>query len=79
MVSGDPAPSVTWERINGEVDDPEKYKTRYDERAREHYLEVRKEYSNKMHNLLYINNYFHTFKIRDILLCEIRTLFNCYY
>ncbi|XP_060925116.1 immunoglobulin-like and fibronectin type III domain-containing protein 1 [Limanda limanda] len=40
MVSGEPAPTVTWRRNNGEVDDLEKYKTRYDERAREHYLEI---------------------------------------
>ncbi|XP_069389375.1 immunoglobulin-like and fibronectin type III domain-containing protein 1 isoform X2 [Paralichthys olivaceus] len=40
MVSGEPAPTVTWERHNGEVDDPEKYKNRYDERAREHILEI---------------------------------------
>ncbi|XP_034563038.1 immunoglobulin-like and fibronectin type III domain-containing protein 1 [Notolabrus celidotus] len=40
MVSGDPAPTVTWERKNGEVTDPEKYNTRFDERAQEHILEV---------------------------------------
>lgn len=48
MVSGEPVPTVTWERNKGEVNDQEKYKTRYDERAREHILEVRKEYLNKM-------------------------------
>lgn len=42
MVSGEPAPTVTWGRNKGEIDDPEKYKTRYDERAQEHILEVRK-------------------------------------
>jgi len=42
MVNGEPAPTVTWGRNKGEVDDPEKYKTRYDERAQEHILEVRK-------------------------------------
>ncbi|TNN27417.1 Immunoglobulin-like and fibronectin type III domain-containing protein 1 [Liparis tanakae] len=42
MVSGEPAPAVTWGRNKGEVDDPEKYTTRYDERAQEHVLEVRK-------------------------------------
>lgn len=41
MVSGEPAPAVTWGRNKGEVDDPEKYMTRYDERAQEHVLEVR--------------------------------------
>lgn len=44
MVNGEPAPTVTWERKKGNVSDPEKYKTRYDERAREHILEVRKQY-----------------------------------
>lgn len=41
MVSGEPAPTVTWGRNKGEIDDPEKYKPRYDERTREHILEVR--------------------------------------
>ncbi|XP_070693468.1 immunoglobulin-like and fibronectin type III domain-containing protein 1 [Pempheris klunzingeri] len=40
MVNGEPAPTVTWGRNKGEVDDPEKYKTRYDERAQEHILEI---------------------------------------
>ncbi|XP_075952827.1 immunoglobulin-like and fibronectin type III domain-containing protein 1 [Anarhichas minor] len=40
MVSGEPAPAVTWGRNKGEVDDPEKYKTRYDDRAQEHILEI---------------------------------------
>uniref|UniRef100_A0A8C6LZP4 Immunoglobulin like and fibronectin type III domain containing 1, tandem duplicate 2 n=1 Tax=Nothobranchius furzeri TaxID=105023 RepID=A0A8C6LZP4_NOTFU len=40
MVSGEPAPIVTWTRIKGEVDDPEKYKTRFDERTRENILEI---------------------------------------
>ncbi|XP_017264022.1 immunoglobulin-like and fibronectin type III domain-containing protein 1 [Kryptolebias marmoratus] len=40
MVSGEPAPTVTWGRSKGEGDDPEKYKTRYDERTREHILEI---------------------------------------
>ncbi|XP_029286583.1 immunoglobulin-like and fibronectin type III domain-containing protein 1 [Cottoperca gobio] len=40
IVGGEPAPAVTWGRNNGEVDDPEKYKTRYDERAQEHILEL---------------------------------------
>uniref|UniRef100_A0A665TL57 Immunoglobulin like and fibronectin type III domain containing 1, tandem duplicate 2 n=1 Tax=Echeneis naucrates TaxID=173247 RepID=A0A665TL57_ECHNA len=40
MVSGEPAPTVTWERNKGDVNDPEKYKTRYDGRTREHILEI---------------------------------------
>uniref|UniRef100_A0A8C3G5J5 Immunoglobulin like and fibronectin type III domain containing 1, tandem duplicate 2 n=1 Tax=Cyclopterus lumpus TaxID=8103 RepID=A0A8C3G5J5_CYCLU len=40
MVSGEPAPAVTWGRKKGEVDDPEKYMARYDERAQEHILEI---------------------------------------
>uniref|UniRef100_A0A672ZJQ1 Immunoglobulin like and fibronectin type III domain containing 1, tandem duplicate 2 n=1 Tax=Sphaeramia orbicularis TaxID=375764 RepID=A0A672ZJQ1_9TELE len=40
MVNGDPEPTVTWERNKGEVNDEEMYKTRYDERAREHILEM---------------------------------------
>uniref|UniRef100_A0A668T1X9 Uncharacterized protein n=1 Tax=Oreochromis aureus TaxID=47969 RepID=A0A668T1X9_OREAU len=40
MVSGEPAPTVTWGRNKGEIDDPEKYKPRYDERTREHILEI---------------------------------------
>lgn len=42
MVSGEPSPTVTWGRNKGEMDDPEKYTTRYYERAREHVLEVSK-------------------------------------
>uniref|UniRef100_UPI0037E99726 immunoglobulin-like and fibronectin type III domain-containing protein 1 n=1 Tax=Semicossyphus pulcher TaxID=241346 RepID=UPI0037E99726 len=40
MVSGDPTPTVTWVRNKSEVNDPEKYKIRYDERAQEHILEL---------------------------------------
>lgn len=40
VVSGDPAPTVTWARNKGDTSDPEKYKPRYDERTREHVLEV---------------------------------------
>ncbi|KAG7494799.1 immunoglobulin-like and fibronectin type III domain-containing protein 1 [Solea senegalensis] len=40
MVSGTPPPTVTWERNKGDVKDTEKYKTRYDARAREHILEI---------------------------------------
>uniref|UniRef100_A0A3P8U4K9 Immunoglobulin like and fibronectin type III domain containing 1, tandem duplicate 2 n=1 Tax=Amphiprion percula TaxID=161767 RepID=A0A3P8U4K9_AMPPE len=35
MVSGEPAPTVTWGRNKGEVEDPQTYKIKYDERARE--------------------------------------------
>lgn len=41
MVSGEPAPKVTWERNKGTMDDSAKYKTRYDARNKEHILEVR--------------------------------------
>uniref|UniRef100_A0A3P9KU82 Immunoglobulin-like and fibronectin type III domain-containing protein 1 n=1 Tax=Oryzias latipes TaxID=8090 RepID=A0A3P9KU82_ORYLA len=40
MVSGEPAPKVTWSRNKGEMNDPEKYKTRYDERTQEYILEI---------------------------------------
>ncbi|XP_038552581.1 immunoglobulin-like and fibronectin type III domain-containing protein 1 [Micropterus salmoides] len=40
MVSGEPAPTVTWGRKKGNIDDPEKFKTRYDQRAQEHILEI---------------------------------------
>uniref|UniRef100_A0A3Q2UK54 Immunoglobulin-like and fibronectin type III domain-containing protein 1 n=1 Tax=Fundulus heteroclitus TaxID=8078 RepID=A0A3Q2UK54_FUNHE len=43
MVSGEPPPAVTWGRTKGEMNDPEKYSTRYDERSREHVLEVSEE------------------------------------
>ena len=41
MVNGNPKPTVTWERINGKLDDPEVFKTRYNERSKEYLLEVR--------------------------------------
>ncbi|XP_073708683.1 immunoglobulin-like and fibronectin type III domain-containing protein 1 [Garra rufa] len=40
VVSGDPAPTVTWARNKGDTSDPEKYKPRYDERNREYVLEI---------------------------------------
>ncbi|KAF4112495.1 hypothetical protein G5714_007290 [Onychostoma macrolepis] len=40
VVSGDPAPTVTWTRNKGDTSDPEQYKPRYDERTREHVLEI---------------------------------------
>ena len=42
IVSGEPAPTVTWGRNKGSVEDPEKYKSRYDDKTQEHVLEVRK-------------------------------------
>ncbi|XP_026202907.1 immunoglobulin-like and fibronectin type III domain-containing protein 1, partial [Anabas testudineus] len=40
MVSGEPAPTVTWVRNKGDTDDPEKFIVRYDERTQEHILEI---------------------------------------
>ncbi|XP_078026390.1 immunoglobulin-like and fibronectin type III domain-containing protein 1 [Epinephelus lanceolatus] len=40
MVSGEPTPTVTWGRNKGDVDDPKKYITRCDARAKEHILEI---------------------------------------
>uniref|UniRef100_A0A3Q4BDY7 Ig-like domain-containing protein n=1 Tax=Mola mola TaxID=94237 RepID=A0A3Q4BDY7_MOLML len=40
IVSGEPAPAVTWGRNNGNVEDPEKYRSRYDDKAQEHILEI---------------------------------------
>lgn len=40
VVSGDPAPTVTWARNKGNTSDPELYKTRFEQRSREHVLEV---------------------------------------
>ncbi|XP_075881054.1 immunoglobulin-like and fibronectin type III domain-containing protein 1 isoform X2 [Nelusetta ayraudi] len=40
MVSGEPAPKVTWGRNKGTVDDSSKYKSRYDARSQEHILEI---------------------------------------
>lgn len=48
MVSGEPAPKVTWERNKGTMDDSAKYKARYDARNKEHVLEVR----NTVHSIL---------------------------
>ncbi|XP_036427021.1 immunoglobulin-like and fibronectin type III domain-containing protein 1 isoform X2 [Colossoma macropomum] len=39
-VTGEPAPTITWARNKGEISDPEKYKTRYDEKSGEYILEV---------------------------------------
>ncbi|XP_077386921.1 immunoglobulin-like and fibronectin type III domain-containing protein 1 isoform X2 [Festucalex cinctus] len=40
IVSGEPTPSVTWGRNKGDVNDTEKYTIRYDEKAKEHVLEI---------------------------------------
>lgn len=42
VINGDPAPTITWARNKGDTTDPEQYKPRYDERNREHVLEVNK-------------------------------------
>lgn len=41
MVTGMPTPTVKWARVKCEDLDPEVYKTRYEERGKEHILEVR--------------------------------------
>uniref|UniRef100_A0A8C6SXN3 Ig-like domain-containing protein n=1 Tax=Neogobius melanostomus TaxID=47308 RepID=A0A8C6SXN3_9GOBI len=46
MVSGVPAPTVTWTRNKCDMSDPEKYKVRLDERAKEYILEVRPDHSD---------------------------------
>lgn len=40
MVSGVPAPTITWTRNKCEMNDPEKYKVKFDERAKEYILEI---------------------------------------
>lgn len=40
-MTGNPPPAVTWARVKCDVLEPEVYTTRYDERAKEHVLEVR--------------------------------------
>ncbi|KAK6321776.1 hypothetical protein J4Q44_G00087520 [Coregonus suidteri] len=42
IVMGEPAPKVTWNRANGNIDDPEKFKSKYDEASNEHTLEIPK-------------------------------------
>ncbi|XP_061543498.1 immunoglobulin-like and fibronectin type III domain-containing protein 1 [Phycodurus eques] len=42
IISGEPTPSVTWGRNKGDVNDAEKYKIRYDEKTKEHILEIPK-------------------------------------
>ena len=43
VVSGEPVPNVTWSRNNGDTNDPEKYKARYDERNAEYVFEVKQQ------------------------------------
>lgn len=50
VVKGTPDPTVTWERIKGDLNDREKYITRYDAKAKEHYLEVRMQHTNETVN-----------------------------
>ncbi|XP_049335126.1 immunoglobulin-like and fibronectin type III domain-containing protein 1 [Astyanax mexicanus] len=38
--TGEPTPTVTWARNKGDTSDPEKYKTRFDEKTGEHILEI---------------------------------------
>ncbi|KAG7477825.1 hypothetical protein MATL_G00073710 [Megalops atlanticus] len=40
IVTGDPTPTVTWARNNGEVTDPEKYQCTYDPVSGEHMLQM---------------------------------------
>uniref|UniRef100_A0A8B9JAH4 Immunoglobulin like and fibronectin type III domain containing 1, tandem duplicate 4 n=1 Tax=Astyanax mexicanus TaxID=7994 RepID=A0A8B9JAH4_ASTMX len=40
VVTGEPAPTVSWARNKGDASDPEKYKPKYDERSREYILEI---------------------------------------
>lgn len=41
MVSGEPAPNVTWSRNKGDTADPQQYKARYDDRNNEYIFEVK--------------------------------------
>ncbi|KAL7891625.1 hypothetical protein AOLI_G00011010 [Acnodon oligacanthus] len=40
IVTGDPTPTVTWARNNGDASDPQKYQTKFDSVSREHTLEM---------------------------------------
>ncbi|CAB1353330.1 unnamed protein product [Coregonus sp. 'balchen'] len=42
LVVGDPEPTVTWGRNNGDVSDTSKYVTKYDPATREHLFEASK-------------------------------------
>lgn len=37
---GDPIPTVTWARNNGDISDPQKYQTKFDPSSGEHTIEV---------------------------------------
>ncbi|XP_051997352.1 immunoglobulin-like and fibronectin type III domain-containing protein 1 [Xyrauchen texanus] len=41
-VIGDPAPTVTWRRAKGEMNDPQKFQIKYDPAIKEHTLEIPK-------------------------------------
>lgn len=41
IVIGDPTPTVSWKRANGEMNDPQKFQCKYDPTSNEHTLEVR--------------------------------------
>lgn len=40
IVTGDPTPTVTWARNNGDISDPERYTVLYDPILGEHQLQV---------------------------------------
>ncbi|XP_067228729.1 immunoglobulin-like and fibronectin type III domain-containing protein 1 [Chanodichthys erythropterus] len=40
IVLGDPTPTVTWARNNGDISDPKKYQTKFDPTSREHTIEM---------------------------------------
>ncbi|XP_048056894.1 immunoglobulin-like and fibronectin type III domain-containing protein 1 [Megalobrama amblycephala] len=40
IVVGDPTPTVTWARNNGDISDPKKYQTKFDPNSREHTIEM---------------------------------------
>lgn len=40
IVTGEPTPTVTWSRNNGEISDPEQYQPKFDPLTGEHTLEV---------------------------------------
>ncbi|XP_072539453.1 immunoglobulin-like and fibronectin type III domain-containing protein 1 [Salminus brasiliensis] len=40
VATGEPTPTITWTRNKGDTSDPEKYKTRYDEKSGEYILEI---------------------------------------
>uniref|UniRef100_A0A671PGB8 Immunoglobulin-like and fibronectin type III domain-containing protein 1 n=1 Tax=Sinocyclocheilus anshuiensis TaxID=1608454 RepID=A0A671PGB8_9TELE len=41
-VTGNPAPTVTWQRAKGEMNDPQKFQNKYDPTTNEHTLEIPK-------------------------------------